>query len=126
ERQPDKQTLLRQEHVRLNVREIVREQDAGQARDGSAEREGLHLEAKHGLAGDGGHDFVLADRATHATERRAAYALEDDIDECDAGEYEGQIEDVVMAAEAAVQWARDRGDAVGATGQPRLVQQEQP
>jgi len=107
------------------VGEIVREENARQPRDGGPEGEGLDLEAEHGLAGHGGHHLVLADRAEHATERRAAHVLEDGVDEGDHDQYEAEVDEVVVPCEARVERARDPGDAVGAAREPGLVQKEQ-
>src|SRR5262245_54592599 len=103
EREPDVETLLRQEHVGLHVRQIVRKQNAGEPRHAGAEREGLHLEAEDRLAGDRRHHLVLANRAKHATERRAAQALERGIDEPDRGQHEEQVEERIVTAEPRVE-----------------------
>ena len=126
EGEPDEQAFLRQEHVRLDVREIVREEDAGEPRDARAEREGLDLEPEHGLARDGGDDLVLADRPEHAAERRATQALERRVDERDHDQHEGEVKEVVVSGEARVERARNRGHAVRAAREPRFVQEEQP
>src|SRR5262249_38131515 len=124
EREPDVETLLRQKHVRLDVREIVSKQDAGEPRHAGAEREGLHLEAEDRLAGDGGDDLVLADRAKHTAERRAAHALERGIDEPDRDQHEQQVEELIVAAEPSMERARNPGHAVRTAREPRLVQEK--
>src|SRR5262249_58308628 len=74
EREPDEEALLRQEHVRLDVGEVVREEYPGEARHAGAERKSLHLEAEDRLAGNRGHDLLLAGRAQHPAERRTPQA----------------------------------------------------
>src|SRR5262249_15944096 len=122
--EPDVETLLRQKHVRLEVREIVRKQDAGEPRHAGAEREGLHLEAEDRLAGDGGDDLVLADRAKHTAERRAAYALERGVDEPDRDQHEQQVEELIVAAQPSREAAGTPGHAVRTAPEPRLVQEK--
>ena len=101
------------------------EEDPGEAGDDGADDEGLHLEAHHRLAGDGGHGLVLADRAEHAAERRAPHPLEDEVDEDDRQRDQAQVEEIVVDREPAVERTRDPGDAVGAPGEPGLVQEEE-
>ena len=123
--EPDEERLLGQEHVGLDVREVVAEEDAGEAGDDGADDEGLHLEAHDRLARHGGHRLVLADGAEHAAERRAAHALEDGVDHADGEGDEAEVEEVVVGGEPRGERARDPGDAVGAAGEPRLVQKKE-
>src|SRR5262249_29191636 len=126
EREPDEEALLRQEHVRLDVGEVVREEYPGEARHAGAERKSLHLEAEDRLAGNHGHERGPADRAQHPAERRAPQALERGVDEPDRGQHETQVEPLVVAAEPRVEGPRNRGDAVRPTREPGLVEQKQP
>ena len=115
-----------QEHVRLDVRKIVREQNSGEASDAGAQRKGLDLEPEHGLAGGRGDDLVLADRAEHAAERRAPHALEGRVHQQHRRQHDGEIEEVVVRAEPRVERTRDPGHAVGAAREPRFVQEAEP
>src|SRR5262245_3877152 len=93
EGEPDEERLLGQEHVGLDVGQVVAEEDAGEAGDRRADHEGLDLEADHRLAGDGSHRLVLSDGAQHAAERRAPHALEERVDQGHGERHHPEVEE---------------------------------
>src|SRR5262249_15740680 len=114
ESEPDEERLLGQEHVRLDVGEVVAGEDAGWPGDGGPGDKGLEVEADHVLAGDRGHCFVLADGAQDASKWRAANALEGEVHDSDGEPDEAKVEEIVVSVNEAAERPRDAGDAIGA------------
>ena len=100
----------------------MRIQRAGQPQQPGAEREGLHLEGQHPLAGDRRDHVILADRAQHAAERGGGQPGERPGGQADHGpDDDDELQVEQQRAEHAAPRGGDGGNAVGAVGQPDFV-----